>query len=118
MSNHDLLEELLSLPEPERLAALRQLSEPQREEFRTHWKLWARERQLPPPGDWSTWLVLAGRGFGKTRAGAEWVRGLAEADPAVRIALIGASLGEARAVMVEGESGILEVCPPGKSHRE
>lgn len=68
--------------------------------------------QLPPAGDWRTWLVMAGRGFGKTRAGAEWVRAVAEADPAARIALVGASLGEARAVMVEGESGILARCPP------
>ena len=58
--------------------------------------------------------MLAGRGFGKTRAGAEWVRAVAESTPAARIALIGASLGEVRAVMVEGESGILAVCTPDR----
>ena len=68
--------------------------------------------QLPPPGEWRVWLVLAGRGYGKTRAGAEWVRGVAEADPDARIALVGASLGEVRNVMVEGESGIIACCPP------
>lgn len=68
--------------------------------------------QIPPPGDWRVWLVMAGRGFGKTRAGAEWVRSVAEGNPAARIALVAASLGEARMVMVEGESGILACCPP------
>ena len=113
MSSHDLLDELISLDEPDRLRALRQLSDAQRQEFRHHWRLWARTAQLPPPGEWRTWLIMAGRGFGKTRAGAEWVRGLADADPQARIALVAASLAEARAVMVEGESGLLEVCSPG-----
>ncbi|WP_369027332.1 DNA-packaging protein [Qipengyuania sp. RANM35] len=72
----------------------------------------AHDGQLPPSGDWRTWLIMAGRGFGKTRAGAEWVRSLAEANRYARIALIGASLGEARSVMVEGESGILACSPP------
>lgn len=114
MHNHDLLEFLLAEPEPARLAALRGLSQAQQEEFRTHWRLWARTDQLPPAGDWQVWLVMAGRGFGKTRAGAEWVRAMAEADPHARIALIGASLGEVRAVMVEGDSGVIAVCPPDR----
>ena len=113
MPNHELLEYLLGLPEAERLKELRKLSEPERKEFRTHWRLWARSTQLPPQGDWRTWLVMAGRGFGKTRAGSEWVRGLVDADPSARIALVAASLGEARAIMVEGESGLLAVCPDG-----
>ena len=75
------------------------------------WDFTARAGQLPPPGDWRIWLMLAGRGFGKTRAGAEWVRGIAEANPAARIALVGATLGEARSVMVEGESGLLSIAP-------
>jgi phage terminase large subunit-like protein len=113
MSSHELLDELIALDEPDRLRALRQLSDAQKQEFRHHWRLWARKAQLPPPGEWRTWLIMAGRGFGKTRAGAEWVRGVADADPQARIALVAASLAEARAVMVEGESGLLEVCPPG-----
>ena len=68
--------------------------------------------QLPPNGDWRVWLILAGRGFGKTRAGSEWVRSIAEADPCARIALIGASLGDVRSVMVEGESGVIACSPP------
>ena len=111
MANNELLDYLADLPEAERLKQLRQLSEPERFEIRSHWRLWARTSQLAPPGDWRTWLIMAGRGFGKTRAGSEWVRGLADADPAARIALVAASLGEARAIMVEGESGLLAVCP-------
>jgi len=78
-----------------------------------HWEQWARPEQLPPPGGWRTWLLCAGRGFGKTRAGAEWVRRIARECPEARIALVAASLAEARAVMIEGESGLLACCPPG-----
>lgn len=102
---------LEALPFPERRRKLGTLNEQEREELGTHWKLWARPEQLPPEGDWRTWLIMAGRGFGKTRAGAEWVRAVADADPDARIALVGASLPEVRAVMVEGESGVLPVCP-------
>ncbi|MBX7541371.1 terminase large subunit domain-containing protein [Qipengyuania sphaerica] len=76
-----------------------------------HWEVWGRDEQLPPPGDWRVWLICAGRGFGKTRAGAEWVRDVARHEPDARIALVGASLGEVRSVMVEGESGILAAAP-------
>jgi phage terminase large subunit-like protein len=71
---------------------------------------WAHENQLPPSDTgWRTWLMMAGRGFGKTRAGAEWIHGLALARPGVRIALVGASMAEARSIMVEGVSGVLSV---------
>lgn len=111
---HDLLDWLLALPEPARRAELGQLSPAERREFSHHWRLWARPEQLPPAGEWRQWLVLAGRGFGKTRAGAEWVRAIAERAPDARIALVGASLGEARAVMVEGESGLLAISPAAR----
>jgi len=81
------------------------------------WKFWARPGQIAPPQPWATWLILAGRGFGKTRAGAEYVRGWAERDPAARIALVGATLGDARATMVEGESGLIAIAPPGRRPR-
>jgi phage terminase large subunit-like protein len=71
------------------------------------WPFWQRLNQQPPPGDWRAWLVMAGRGFGKTRMGAEWVEQMASENPGARIALVGATLVEARAVMVEGESGLL-----------
>ena len=81
-----------------------------------YWEGWARDEQLPPQDRardiWRTWLICAGRGFGKTRAGAEWARDIAERDPAARIALVGASLGEVRSVMVEGESGLLSIGLP------
>ena len=75
-----------------------------------HWPFWARPQQLSPGGDWRVWLICAGRGFGKTRAGAEWVRTIAHNSPEARIALVGSSIAEARAVMVEGESGLLACC--------
>lgn len=72
-------------------------------------EMWASEGQLPPQSEsWRVWLMLAGRGFGKTRAGAEWVNNLAQSGPK-RIALVAASIDEARSVMVEGMSGILSV---------
>ena len=73
------------------------------------WSWWRRMDQRPPEGDWHVWLLLAGRGFGKTRTGAEWTRAFAEANPGARIALVAASLHEARQVMVEGESGLLGI---------
>ena len=75
------------------------------------WPLWARTAQLPPPGDWVTWLLMGGRGAGKTRAGAEWVRGLA-ASGIGPVALVSATMTEAIAVMIEGPSGIMAVTPP------
>lgn len=85
-----------------------------RQNRREHWD-WtrkARPAQLAPDGDWSVWLVLAGRGFGKTRTGAEWVRGQAERGFAKRIALIAPTAADARDVMIEGESGLLSIAPP------
>ncbi|MEM7523764.1 MAG: terminase family protein [Pseudomonadota bacterium] len=76
--------------------------------------------QLPPEGAWSTWLILGGRGAGKTRAGAEWIRGQVEGaepgDPGKRrrVALIGATMDEARDIMVKGESGLIACSPPDR----
>lgn len=78
------------------------------------WRWWARPEQLPPPGDWRVWLVMAGRGFGKTRTGAEWVRARAEADGTARIALVGATMADVRRVMVEGPSGLLTIGRAGR----
>jgi len=90
------------------------LEQEHRNEFRHHFTFQAHSGQCPPEGDWRTWLVMAGRGFGKTRAGAEWARGIAGDDGEARIALVAATLGEARSVMVEGESGLLACCTPDK----
>src|SRR5215472_15877081 len=78
----------------------------------TSWPAIARPNQLPPPGDWQVWLLLAGRGFGKTRTLAEWVCQQAASGHASRIALVAATAADARDVLVEGQSGILAVSPP------
>jgi phage terminase large subunit-like protein len=75
------------------------------------WRAKARPEQLAPPGDWNGWVVCAGRGFGKTRTGAEWVREQVETGAASRIALIGPTAADVRDVMVEGPAGILAVSP-------
>ena len=72
----------------------------------------ARPSQRPPAGDWRTWMMLMGRGAGKTRAAAEWVRAIAEAGKAPRIALVGPTAADLRDTMVNGHSGILAVSPP------
>jgi phage terminase large subunit-like protein len=74
------------------------------------WHTAARCEQLPPPGNWTVWLYLGGRGAGKTRAGAEAVREWIETGKCGRVALIAPTQGDARDVMVEGESGLLSVC--------
>ncbi|MEL6708388.1 MAG: terminase family protein [Pseudomonadota bacterium] len=90
----------------------RALNQQERNEFQYHWRLSARASQIAPPGDWRIWMIMAGRGFGKTRAGTEWVREIAESHPNARIALLSSSLNEARSVMIEGESGLLACCAP------
>ncbi len=74
------------------------------------WRALARPNQLPPPGDWSIWLQLAGRGFGKTWSGSNWVCEQVEKHGARRIALVAPTAGDARDVMAEGASGIMSVC--------
>ncbi len=94
---------------------LEELNEHSLSRLRFDWPVWARLKQRPPLDDWRTWLVLGGRGAGKTRTGAEWLKGLALGDPhfagdaAGRIALVGQSYEDARDVMVEGESGLLAI---------
>ena len=75
------------------------------------WPLWARDSQIAPPGDWSVWLLMAGRGFGKTRTGAEWVRSRVESGQSGRIALVARTPADVRDVMIEGDSGLLNICP-------
>lgn len=78
------------------------------------WLKKARPEQLPPSGKWRVWLILAGRGFGKTRTGAETIRLWVQQGIAKRIALIGKNLYDTRFVMVEGVSGLMSVHPPAR----
>lgn len=106
-------EQLAQLP-PDRASRLVQRWKASDLEIALHaWRFWRLAAQAEPEGDWRVWLVMAGRGFGKTRMGAEWVRERAEADGSLRIALVGATFPEARAVMVEGESGLLACAANG-----
>lgn len=73
------------------------------------WQFRARDEQLPPDSDWRIWLFMGGRGSGKTRAGAEWIAEGIRSGAMNRVALIAATYDEARAVMIEGESGLLKV---------
>jgi phage terminase large subunit-like protein len=75
------------------------------------WELWARTEQLPPAGDWLIWLILAGRGWGKTRTGAEFIRWRVESGQAQRVGLVAQTVADVRDVIVEGESGILAISP-------
>jgi len=93
------------------------LSPEEQEQAMWDWSVWAREKQLAPPGNWRVWLILAGRGFGKTRSGAEWIRQKVINNEAGRIALIGATAADVRDTMVEGESGLLRIFPPGERPR-
>lgn len=76
------------------------------------WPFWARPNQLPPPGDWFIWLITSGRGWGKTRTGAEFIRAGVESGAMKRVALIGRTAADVRDVMLEGESGLLSISPP------
>lgn len=77
--------------------------------FDCDFEFWAHHGQIPPQSEgWRVWLMMAGRGFGKTRAGAEWIHRLAMGGKR-RIALVGGTIDETRAIMVEGASGLLSV---------
>jgi phage terminase large subunit-like protein len=97
------------LPPHERQAVLQSLNEDDARILLDDWRTWARPEQLPPQGDWRIWLFVAGRGAGKTRAGAEWIAGGVRRGKMRRIGLVGASHADVRAVMVEGESGLMAV---------
>jgi len=102
-----------ALPYEEKVDRLAQLSDDECTELLHDWKWLSRPNQRPPTiferGEKSVWLVMAGRGFGKTRVGAEWVRERIKTSQYVN--LIGATASDARDIMVEGESGVLSICP-------
>jgi phage terminase large subunit-like protein len=111
-----LAESIASLPPAQRSRLLRRLTPDEIDALNYDWKFWARPNQLAPSGDWRTWLLLAGRGFGKTRTGAEEVRNRIAAGYR-RIALVAPTAADVRDVMVEGESGILAISPQNNRPR-
>lgn len=85
------------------------------DEIKYNWRLWARPEQLAPEDDeWDILFLMCGRGFGKTRTGAEYVREQCTKYPGIRVGMIGQTVGAVRDVMIEGESGILGVTPPNE----
>ena len=94
---------------PQGIAAIKSLSSSEADALLYTWSEWVRDNQRPPEGDWAIWLILGGRGFGKTRVGSEMVRRWIQDYPFVN--LIGATADDARDIMIEGESGILAICP-------
>ena len=114
----EMVQALLEAPEDEAVRAVLEMEKPELGQWLGDWPSWVHEGQEAPEGEaWSVWVMLAGRGFGKTRAGAEWISGLARAHPGASFALVAANVDEARAVMVEGRSGLLAVARPEERAR-
>lgn len=102
-------DDLRALPDNEAQELLKSLGPAKVEELKYYWPFWARANQLEPDGKWRFWLLNAGRGFGKSRCGTEWVRHRIKMGDG-RIACVAPTKGDVRRVMVEGESGLLNVC--------
>ena len=101
------------LDDEERRTFFRSLTPGEAQAALDDWPSWAHPGQLPPGAhDWRTWVIMGGRGFGKTRAGSQFIADAMRRDQALRIALVGATIDEARRVMVEGVSGLLNVAAP------
>ncbi|MDZ3830351.1 MAG: terminase family protein [Sphingopyxis sp.] len=113
----DVLGDMGAMTPGELRFVLRGLNPAQMGELTTRWFGFEHDGQREPPGEWRIWLIRAGRGFGKTRAGAEWVSELARALPAARIALVAATQADGQRVMVEGPSGLIAVARPGEVPR-
>ena len=103
---------LRKLPKAKVDALFQELGPKKVEELKHTWSFWARDEQLEPEGDWNVWFINAGRGFGKTRAGVEWVREQVKRG-VKRIAAVAATNSDIERVMVKGESGFLNICWEG-----
>jgi predicted phage terminase large subunit-like protein len=112
MSDRSVFERLARQPVAERERLIASLTHDQRRALLFDWSVWRRPKQATPLGDWRVWLILAGRGFGKTRTGAEFIREQVDRGQYGRIALVGATAADVRDTMIEGESGLLAVFPP------
>ena len=109
-----IAEVMASLDDATMQEVIGSLSDAERRALMFDWSVWRRPKQRTPKGDWRVWLILAGRGFGKTRTGAEFVREQVESGRAGRIALVGATAADVRDTMIEGASGLLSVFPPDR----
>ena len=109
-----MIEELAGLPRHALEAVLRALQPPALRAVAEAWFWKGWKGQIEPAGDWRVWLLMAGRGFGKTRAGAEWVLERVREMPGARIALVGGNLNEVESVMVSGRSGIVACAGTGE----
>ncbi|MEP5760318.1 MAG: terminase family protein [Litoreibacter sp.] len=111
---------LASVTQKDQLAFLESLNPHDLQALPWLFEFWALDHQMPPEGDWRTWVIMGGRGAGKTRAGSEWVRSMVEGDMpldigrARRVALIGETFDQVRDIMVFGESGIIACSPPDR----
>ncbi len=101
---------LLTKPQIEELSA--SLTDEEAAVLNFEWQAWARPEQIAPQEDWDGWLIIAGRGWGKTRTGAETIRDEVESGRSMRLGLVGETSADGRDVMVHGESGILAISPP------
>jgi phage terminase large subunit-like protein len=106
-AGREAVEGLAALPDGEGRRIVAELGDAEARRLFADWRAWAHGGQEEPGGAWRVWVMLAGRGFGKTRAGAEWVEAFARAHPGASIALVAATADEARRVMIEGRSGLL-----------
>lgn len=113
--SESLAVKVMQMPEGEREEFFAQFDAFELERLEYSWEFWARPNQVPPIGDWINWLILAGRGWGKTRVGAEWIHDQVESNP--RVSLVGATAADARDIMVEGESGVMATQRPWNKAR-
>lgn len=112
-----VVERLRGLAPEARRTALEAAGEEYVKALDERWPVWAHKGQIPDHDRWTVWVMLTGRGFGKTRAGAEWVSEKARRCPEAKIALVAANPKEARRVMIEGRSGLLGVAREGDERR-
>jgi phage terminase large subunit-like protein len=111
MTQTSVVESFLALPDADRTKLLAEMSDEVAAGLFYDWRFWARPNQLPPEGDWRWWLILSGRGWGKSRTGAEWLR-MKQEQGAEHMGIIGPTSSDTRDIMIEGISGIMAVCPP------
>jgi len=105
------------MPPAEYAAYLREVAERRSLSLQYDWKARAREKQLPPPGDWFIWYIETGRGWGKNRTASEWVRSCIESGKYRSGGIVGPTIATTRNLMVDGPSGIIAVCPPWNKPR-